>query len=487
MSKIRDRIKNSPPLPLKWQIFRYFAAFALVLIVILWLVQTVFLDDIYEGIKLSEMKNAAKRIALCVNSDSFTESAEEISAESGICLLVYSDSGKRLVSCEMRFDCLIHHLDSDTLGELYAEAKNNGGEFVHRFKRSLFAEDGASDGGKTPELDDSIVLTKITEKADGSSVILMLNTVIAPVAATVSTIRVQLICVSVLMLILALFLALAMSKTISRPIAKLNNSAKALAAGRYDADFSVASGCSEVENLSETLAYAAKEISKVDRMQKELIANISHDLRTPLTLIKGYGEVMRDIPGEMTSENMQVVIDETERLSSLVSDLVDVSKFNAGNQTLERSDFDLSETVSKTLGRYSRLTERDGYRILLDSKGSLVVNADKTRILQVIYNLINNAVNYAGEDKTVAVSTGVNGEYARVEVTDHGEGIPPEKLPLIWDRYYKIDGVHRRAAIGTGLGLSIVKNIINLHGGRYGVTSTVGEGSTFWFELKLKN
>ncbi|MBR5453265.1 MAG: HAMP domain-containing histidine kinase, partial [Clostridia bacterium] len=308
-----------------------------------------------------------------------------------------------------------------------------------------------------------------------------------PVSATVRTLQIQLTWVTVITIVLGMIFAVVISRTISRPISKLNRSAKALAHGYYEADFSLNLGCREVGELSVTLAYAARELSKADKMQKELIANISHDLRTPLTLIKGYGEVMRDIPGEMTPDNMQVIIDETERLSSLVSDLVDMSKFQSGDTQLALATFDLGDTVRETIDRYAKLTERDGYSIELSCTEPLPVYADKTRILQVIYNLINNAINYTGEDKKIYVSAYRVGDSVRVDVKDTGEGIEADKLALIWDRYYKIDKVHRRAAVGTGLGLSIVKNILVLHGAKYGVDSVVGQGSTFWFELKLEN
>ena len=119
------------------------------------------------------------------------------------------------------------------------------------------------------------------------------------------------------------------------------------------------------------------------------------------------------------------------------------------------------------------------------SDEDVYIFADELKISQVIYNLVNNAVNYVGEDKTVIVTQKVNGKKVLIEVTDHGDGIPPEKLEYIWDRYYKVDKEHKRGVIGTGLGLSIVKGILDSHKARYGVRSTLGKGSTFWFELDI--
>ena len=224
-------------------------------------------------------------------------------------------------------------------------------------------------------------------------------------------------------------------------------------------------------------------------MQKDLIANVSHDLRTPLTMIAGYTEAMRDLPGEATPENMQIVIDETERLTRLVNDMLEISKYQNGAQIISPTKFSLTSTVRRTIERYAKLMERDGYAITFEADEDVCVNADEGRILQVIYNLISNAVNYTGEDKRVVITQTIearrDGRYVTIAVTDTGIGIPKDELPLVWERYYKARDFHKRANMGTGLGLSIVKNILILHGAEFGVESTVGEGSTFWFTMRV--
>ena len=145
---------------------------------------------------------------------------------------------------------------------------------------------------------------------------------------------------------------------------------------------------------------------------------------------------------------------------------------------------DLDFLILETVERYRKLMVGKDYTFVYESVGPTFVNCDKKRILQVIYNLTNNAINYAGEDKTVILRLSVTESgRKRVEVIDHGEGIAKDDLPLIFDRYYKVDKVHKRAVTGTGLGLSIVKGILEAHGAAYGVESELGKGSTFWFEL----
>ena len=192
---------------------------------------------------------------------------------------------------------------------------------------------------------------------------------------------------------------------------------------------------------------------------------------------------MRDIPGENTSENIQVVIDETTRLSELVSDLLDLSKIQSGSRKTIFEEFDLTAAVEEVMRRYDAFTAHQGYHITFLCKERSTVFADRGMILQVLYNLINNAINYTGDDLCVTVKQEVSEGRVRISITDTGQGIEEDQIPQIWNRYYKVDKVHRRAMIGTGLGLSIVKEVLELHSAAYGVQSQVGCGSTFWFEL----
>jgi len=218
-----------------------------------------------------------------------------------------------------------------------------------------------------------------------------------------------------------------------------------------------------------------------------LLANVSHDLRTPLTMITAYSEVMRDLPGENTPENVQVIIDEAKRLTNLVNDMLDISKMQAGVSSIDIKPYNITSGIKSVVDRYAKLVEQDGYRIVFNyCDEDVIVEADELKIYQVIYNLMNNAINYTGKDKCVIINQIVSGNIVRIEVKDTGDGISPEEIDNVWERYYKVDKQHKRAVMGTGLGLSIVKNILKSHHAKYGVISKLGEGATFWFELHLK-
>ena len=474
---------------IKWKLFGFLALFVAVVIVILWVFQTVLLDDFYKAIKQRELQETADALTGAIGSDELETVVASYAVRNSICTIVYRVEQNRarvVASADIISGCIIHHIDMRERSQLYEAAVQAGGSYMEKLAPNTIGGGVSAHPDELPPADDSSVAgtiyVRIAESAEGDEYIIMLNAAHAPVAATVKTLRVQLIVVSAILLVVALLLAFIISRKISRPIARISGEAKQFAAGDYGMVYT-GGGYREVDELADTLNFAAAEVAKSDRLQRELLANISHDLRTPLTMIRGYSEVMRDLPGENTPENIQVIIDEATRLSELVGDLLDLSRIRAGTRTPMPEHFDLTETVRAVMGRYTKLTERDGYTITFSAERSAYVTADRTMILQVVYNLINNAINYSGEAKRVSVTQYIEGSMVRIAVTDTGAGIPADQLPLIWDRYYKVDRVHRRAMVGTGLGLSIVKQILDAHQAYYGVESCLGQGSTFWFAL----
>ncbi len=468
---------------IRWSLFAFLAFFVAFVLLVVWVFNVLLLDSFYEGAKIKELKLTASVIEANINSDALPSKIYSLAGDYSTCIILYQIKGhmgeEPIKSQDVSRGCIIHNADGSKFSDLYAKAKRRDGEYTEYYSLDGFVQhkENATETGGT-------IYTKIFYTDDGREFVIFLDSKLAPVNAVLKTYLTQFRWISLVLLAGALILSMLMSKVISTPIIKLNRSVKRLAAGDYDEVFD-GKGYREIRELSDALNYASSELSKNDRLQKELIANISHDLRTPLTMIRGYSEMMRDIPGENTPENAQVVIDETTRLSELVGDMLDLSKIRSGARKLTPEIFSLSETVRATMLRYEKLTEKDGYKIEFISNGDAPVNADRTMMLQVIYNLINNAVNYTGDDKRVTVCITQKEDKACFSVTDTGKGIPPKEIPLIWDRYYKVDKIHRRATVGTGIGLSIVKAILEEHKAVYGVKSTVGVGSTFWFELPI--
>ena len=273
-----------------------------------------------------------------------------------------------------------------------------------------------------------------------------------------------------------------MSRSISEPIIETNEAARELSRARYQRP-PHSGGYREIAQLNDTLVQTAEDLRKVEDLQRELIANISHDLRTPLTMIEGYAEAMRDIPDEITPENMQIIIDETERLSTMVNEVLDFSRLRTGSLELTMTRFNLTELIRKIVDRISHMTAVEGYTVTFEAGEDVFVTADSGRISQVIYNLAGNALTYTGADKTVRIRQEQKDGTVRITIADSGEGISPEELPFIWDRYYRSRENHKRAVIGSGLGLNICRGILENHHAPYGAETPPEGGTVFWFAL----
>lgn len=466
-----------PAIPIKWKIYIYLLGFSLLLLFVLWLFQIVFLEQFYKNVKSYEIQADSNTIARYIEDNNIENLQNAISSRKDLYVEIWvPGSGAALVSGNYP-DGVQAQLTLREKLRLFDTARQNGGSTVQRY----FYDEIALFSSKRKE---SILYARIIP-ISGQDALLMVSATLSPVSATVATLRIQLYIVVVVMILLSAVIAMVMSKHVAKPIERLNAGARELARGNYDVSFAGA-GYREIDELADTLNLAAGELSKTEHLRQELIANISHDLRTPLTLITGYSEMIRDFPDENTPENMEVIIDESKRLTSLVNDLMELSKLQSGTQQMHFERASLTACVDKIVERFGKFREKDGYDITLEHDGEVFCSMDAEAIARVVYNYMVNALTHTGADKRITVRQSVSDGRALIEVSDSGEGIAPEDIPYIWDRYYKVDKVHRRAVTGSGLGLSIVKGILGAHPcAEYGVRSAPGMGSTFWFSLPV--
>ncbi len=310
---------------------------------------------------------------------------------------------------------------------------------------------------------------------------------IDPIDATSSVITSQLIYITIISLVISTIISLFMSKKISRPIKQMNDTAKKLGKGDYNINFEKC-GYEELDELADTLNNATNSLERTDEIKRELIANVSHDLKTPLTMIKAYSEMIRDLSGDnkkKREEHLKVIIDETDRLTRLVNDMMDLSKIESGIITVNKENIDFTELATSLIDRIKLSSIDSEHQIEYMIPKDLYVYADKTKIEQVLYNLIINAIKHSGEGKrNIIVKITATQKRVKVEIIDDGVGISEEDLKHIWDRYYKASESFARKIQGSGLGLSIVKNILIKHSSDFGVESEVGKGSNFWFDLE---
>lgn len=426
--------------PLRQQIFLFFFAFNLFLLALLWSLQTIFLSDTYEMIREKEVREAIRLVGRHINSPDLPVILKELEKSKNIVVQVSKD-----------------------------------------FEIPYLLEDYFQlDPGPKILKEDHIYTLK-----DGSQISLTFYALLSPVDATISTLRYQLTLVSIIMLILSSLAAFYLSKMIARPIVQLNQEAKKLSKGFYQASFQE-SGYQEIQELSDTLTTASKDLALLDQDRRELLANVSHDLRTPLALIYSQAELIHDFPQEVTPDQSQIILREVTRLSKLVSDLLNKSALEAGRLPLDLSNYNLSQAIRDAIHQLQALDPSRNLRFSFHCDQDACLEADENKINQVLYNLLVNAMAHSPQGGLIQITQKLEKDRVLLSIKDQGPGIREEDLPYIWDRYYKLDKNFSSNIPSTGLGLSIVKKIVLLHHGRVYVSSTGKSGSTFSLDLPLK-
>lgn len=273
----------------------------------------------------------------------------------------------------------------------------------------------------------------------------------------------------------------------ARPSKKVVQAISAYTSGDYEHVLSL-HGKDEYEQMSVELTFLAEQLRDLDDYQKNFIANVSHDFRSPLTSIKGYAEAMQDgtIPPEMYNKYLDIITFETERLTKLTTNLLSLNSFERGRATLDITSFDINHIIKRTASSFEGACVKKRVKLNLTfSEKETFVNADVSKIQQVLYNLIDNAIKFSHNDSQIRITTIEKKEKVIVSIKDFGIGIPKNSQKKIWERFYKTDLSRGKDRKGTGLGLSITKEIINAHNENINVTSTEGVGTEFTFSLPL--
>ena len=288
-----------------------------------------------------------------------------------------------------------------------------------------------------------------------------------------------------IMFLLSLLVLIVFTVAVYIPLKKITRATEEYADGNLTHTIEVNKD-DEIGHLAASLNYMASELSKGEDNQKQFIANVSHDFRSPLTSIKGYIEAMEDgtIPPEMMGKYLKIVLNETERLTKLTNSLLSLNNLNTRGMHLDISDFDINAVIKNTAATFEGTCKAKRIRFKLVLCGErLYVTADMGKIQQVLYNLIDNAIKFSEQGSDIKLETSEKNDTVFVSVKDSGIGIPKESQKLVFDRFYKTDLSRGKDKKGTGLGLAITKEIINAHHENINVISTVGVGTEFIFTL----
>ena len=451
---------------LKSKIWIYLTIFSILILAFLWFFQVVFLDHFYKWSKTNDINKIGNKIISNYNKDDFTDTLDMLTFTEDVCIEINKGSELLYSSNSFRRGCFDDLRDP---GHLYFKdefIKSNDSKKIFNIMNPRF-------NNKT------LILSL---KLDDSTYA-YITTSIEPLGSITKIFAKQLIIVTILVLILSFIIGYFISKKLSSPITKISREASKMGKD-LSANFDIESDISEINELANTLNNTQIELSKTDDLRRELMANVSHDLKTPLTMIKAYAEMVRDLTykdKEKRENNLNVIIDEADRLNLLVNDILELSKMQSGTEKLKLEKVNLTDLINDILKRFSILVDKKEIKFITNISKAYTVKVDKKKMEQVIYNLVNNATGYAS---IITINVYEKENKIRVEIIDNGTGIKEEDLKIIWDRYYKTDKTHKRDVKGTGLGLSIVKNIFIKHGFEFGVQSELNKGTTFWFEIK---
>ena len=475
-----EKVKHKKNASLRSRIFIYFILATAAFIILIWLLQSLFFEYNYVGNKRLLMRDYGETIYADGNIDGALDSGYMASIRAAgidVYVVYLSDEKVRVIDPE---DILPTAAPGN--GEIVTRKDGDYDTFV-----SIINAANASAYENEP-----YVLSSTSDKKylyyarimnDNAYLILLSDLTV--LTATQKLLKSQMLLSAFIVFIVAFFASFIISKKLSEPIDKMSKVAESWAGGDESAVFD-GGGYKETDELASALNYAKSEINKSEKLRRDLLANISHDLKTPLTMIKAYAEMIRDISGdvkEKRTEHTNVIIGESDRLTSLVNDILKLSKMQSSVDLPVKKVFNLTEVVETVLYRFEAALEGKGYKINGELAPDVYTEADESKIESVVYNLVGNSINYTGEDKTVNVYLTVNGNIATLEIIDSGSGIGKDKIDGIWDRYLRYSETHTRTVKGTGLGLSIVKAALEAHGLEFGVISRKDEGSNFFVKF----
>lgn len=467
-----------------------------VLIGIVWLLNVQLLEPSYNNQIRADLQYTAQNIATLVSKyDSITDdtTSDGLNAEfasefisssfwsnlQGKCMEIADDKYAAVAHVHaLSGHCMLH----PTQNSMFGSVINWDSRTTYTLRRSVMASNEdlcftmEDEGGAADQMVYGI-------NVDGRYTVIV-STDLDRIGQAGKVVMGQMPLIAALMLLISVIGAFFFATWFTKPLSTISHAAREMAKGNYNVRVPVKSD-DEIGELSKDFNIMAAEVARTSELQRDLIANISHDLRTPLTLIKGYAETVRDINGENKEKRntqLNVIVDETDRLSGLVNSVMELSKYSSGTEKLQPVQFDLAQLCEEVAVRYDDICQKNVYTLEVHTGEECTVTADPDMMSRVIHNLVSNAIHHIGPDGWVGVSAQNTPDGVRVEVADHGCGIAAEDLPYIFDKYYRSRS--DAGKVGTGLGLSITKAILVNHGFRYGVNSTVGKGATFWFIAK---
>ena len=465
---LKSRLKG-----LRFNTWLIFSLFASAILIMLWFLQLNLLPPYYRAAKIGSVRSIADNVETMLKGDQSLSGLYQTARDNSLCIQLVDGFGNTSNFNGIGTGCYI-----DT------SLPNNQGDFDYNEMVTNIRENSEFEYNYLIDYGSEMIVYGRIVDAHLGRYILLINASVTPEKAGLVLIQNQFVALTILVLGFATIASIIISKKISEPFITMTSSAKKLAERDFDVTFD-ASGIdfNEFEELAQSLNYATDELRKVDQLRLDLIANVSHDIKTPLTMIMAYTEMIQDFSKDdqkLLLEHLDVISAEATYLDNLVENMLELSMLQSGSIILDLSEFSLNALVKEMLGLFTNKK----IEINLNYDNTYMVEADRVKIGQVIYNFVNNATKFS-QDKPIDVVLAKHNNEVRLSVIDYGVGISEKDLDYIWDRYYRIDKNFSRDQEGSGLGLSIARGIVIAHNAKYGINSKVNEGSEFYFQLKF--
>ena len=451
----------------------YFLLFTLIIFGVLWLLQTVFLQKFYNNMLINHTKSAVGEMESAGISDGNFEIIDNIARENSLLVYITDKKGNIIYSADEyksnNFDNENPYLKGEKLNyqeSIYRNLPENYTDFLKALENG--------NGVTEYQTETHYIYGKYLK----NETVLYISTTLDAVGSTANIIKIQLLWVSVLSVITAVIIARFISGKFAKPIFILSEQANKLGSKSFSGEFEKGF-CMEIDELENVLADTNEKLVQAKTYQQELLANVSHDLRTPLTMIRGYAESIKDFGDDEKQRisDSDIIIRETDRLTALVNEILEYSELQGNGERTNFAEVNFSSLVKKVIKQFEPLFQMQGGMIESILTENLFINGNSRQLERVIYNLLDNAIRHTGESKKITVILKKENENILLSVRDYGDGIPQEEIPHIWERYYTYRQRNKQGV--SGLGLAIVKQIVDLHGGFCKVESKIGEGSLF--------
>jgi two-component system, OmpR family, sensor histidine kinase VanS len=487
------------------KLFIITSVFLLIFLMLTMYFQSTFFDDFYTNRKKNNFENNVKKFNALYSNDFIPNSSLDLvlfqfEESNNARLIIFNNKGT--LTAAGNFEIETDRSKINTILKVFNDLSNSP-EFLNSIisSKQTIIQDYYD---RQFNVKNIICISPVVVNGNTTEIILAVSS-LQPIEEASSIIREFYKYILSAALIIAIVMSLIYSNMISKPLISLNKTASKIAEMDFSSHCPVKSD-DELGNLAKTLNFLSQKLDStlkelrnsnarllediekerhLDRMRKDFIAGVSHELKTPISLISGYAEGLKDdiVDGEAKNFYIDVIMDEANKMSNLVSDMLDLSQLESGNFKLKPSPFNLDDLIEKVVKKLSTFIEEKNINLYIETQNYIEVYADRTRIEQVITNFLTNAIRHTSTGGFIKITATLEKDCVYVEIENSGENIEPENLKNIWDKFYKIDKSRSRNAGGTGLGLSIVKNILLLHKSSFGVKNTK-QGVAFYFTLK---